>query len=60
MCLAETGIPCVGDPELKLDMLPFRERAHRYTSVVDSISNPEIFCVGYSASVYPAYLIHFA
>ena len=60
LCLVETGVPCVGDPELKLDMLPFREGCHRYTSVVDSLSNPEIFCVGYSASVYPAYLIHFA
>ena len=60
LCLVETGMPCLGDPELKLDMLPFREGCHRYTSVVDSLSNPEIFCVGYSASVYPAYLIHFA
>ena len=53
-------MPCVGNPELSLDALPYRQENHRYKSVVDSISNPEIFCLGFSASVYPAYVLTFA
>jgi len=60
LCLVETGMPCVGNPELSLDALPYRQENHRYNSVVDSISNPEIFCLGFSASVYPAYVLTFA
>jgi len=60
LCLVETGMPTVGDPELSLDMLPFRQQHHRYTSVVDSLSNPEVFCVGHAPALFPAYLITFA
>lgn len=59
MCLAMTGIPCLGDPEQK-GVLPFRQKPHRYNSAVDSLSSPEIFIVQHPSAAYPAYLITFA
>lgn len=58
MCLVNIGMACVGDPEQR-GVLPFRQKPHRYNSNVDSLSNPEIFIIHYSAAAYPAYLITF-
>lgn len=59
MCLAMTGVPCLGDPQHK-GVLPFHEKPHRYNSSVDSLSSPEVFVVQHPSAVYPAYLITFS
>lgn len=59
MCLAMTGIPCLGSPDQK-GVLPFRQKPHRYQSTVDSLSSPEIFIVQHPSAAYPAYVITFA
>jgi len=59
LCLAMTGMPCLGDPQHK-GVLPMRQGSHRYNSTVDSLSSPEIFIVQHPSAVYPAYVITFA
>jgi hypothetical protein len=58
MCLAMTGMPCLGDAQHK-GVLPMRLSPHRYDSSVDSLSNPEIFIIQHPAAAYPAYVITF-
>jgi len=53
-------LPVRDKGDFGVDMLPFRQQHHRYTSVVDSLSNPEVFCVGHAPALFPAYLITFA
>jgi hypothetical protein len=59
MCLAMTGMPCLGDPHHK-GVLPMRQGDHRYDSSVDSLASPEIFIVQHPSAAYPAYIITFA
>jgi hypothetical protein len=59
LCLAMTGMPCLGDTHHK-GVLPMRQHSHRYDSTVDSLANPEIFIVQHSGAAYPAYVITFA
>merc|ERR1711879_464917 len=58
MCLASTGMSCLGDPNHR-GVLPMRINPHRYDSSVDSLSNPEIFIIQQPGAVYPAYLLLF-
>ena len=58
LCLLVTGWPCLGDHGQGL--VPYRHQRHRYDSVVDCLSNPEIFVVQNTGAAYPAYLITFS
>jgi len=56
--LLMSGIPCLGDPNHH-GVLPIRKGSHRYNSVVDSLSNPEIFVISHPGAAYAAYVITF-
>jgi hypothetical protein len=58
MCLLTVGMPCLGSPEHR-GVLPFRQRPHRYTSSVDSLSSPEVYVVQHPGAAHPAYLLTF-
>jgi hypothetical protein len=58
MCLLMTGMPCFGSPDHQW-VLPFRQKSHRYTSSVDSLSSPEIFVMQHPSSAHPAYVVTF-
>jgi len=58
MCLVTIGMPCAASPD-QSGILPFRQKPHRYSSSVDSLSNPEIFITQHGNSAYPAYVITF-
>jgi len=59
MCLLQTGIPCLGDPQHR-GVVPFRNRPHRYNCSVDCLSSPEIYIIQHPGAATPAYLITFA
>jgi len=58
MCLATTGMACLGSP-LHRGVLPLRQEPYRYDSSVDSLSSPEIFILQHAGAAYPAYVITF-
>ncbi|CAK0909686.1 unnamed protein product [Prorocentrum cordatum] len=56
LCLLATGMSCLGDVQ-HTGLLPIRQGSHRYTTSVDSLSNPEFFITPSVGAAYPAYLI---
>jgi len=58
MCLLFLGMPCAGDPQ-HVGSLPYRQKAYRYNSSVDSLSSPEIYIMQHSGAIVPAYVITF-
>jgi hypothetical protein len=58
MCLVVTGLFTQGDPNCSIP--PYSFKNHRYHSLVDSVSKPEIFVVPDGAQVYPAYVITYS
>lgn len=59
MNLVVSGLFCLGDPSYKQPPLLGHETDQRYHSLVDDVSNPEIFVLGDNAPVaaMPGYLI---
>ena len=43
-------------PKIHPELVP----KQRYGSMVDDLSNPEMFVVQNGADVYPAYIVHFS
>ena len=58
LCLVMTGTSCLGGNDVRLH-LKSRDGNRKYDSMVDSLSNPEIFVVTDGASICPAYLIQY-
>jgi hypothetical protein len=62
MCLVVVGVPCLGQETVATTELihpQMRPVKLRYTSMVDDLSNPEIYVVQAGQDIYPAYVIHF-
>lgn len=62
VCLVAVGIPCLGQEGLRIlpKIHPELVPKQRYGSMVDDLSNPEMFVVQNGADVYPAYIVHFS
>ena len=63
MCLVVVGVPCLGQETVATTELihpQMRPVKLRYTSMVDDLSNPEIYVVQAGQDIYPAYVIHFS
>jgi hypothetical protein len=58
LCLVMTGTSCLGGNDVRL-YLKGRDGHSKYDSLVDSLSNPEIFVVTEGAQVCPAYAIQY-
>jgi hypothetical protein len=59
LCLVMTGTSCLGGNDVQLYQ-QMRDGYCKYDSLVDDLSNPEIFVVGDGAQVFPAYAIQYA
>ena len=58
LCLVMTGMSCLGGSNVKL-YEQMRDGYVKYDSLVDDLSNPEIFVVADGAQVFPAYVIQY-
>ena len=62
LCLVECGLPTLGERHLTGDNMPYVGQPSdelQYTSTIDSLANPELFCLPKNFRAYPAYVIHF-
>ena len=60
LCLVTTGMSCLGQEGMSKFPLRQKGKYHKFDSVVDSLSCPEIFVVQRDAQIHVAYVITYS